>query len=557
MTQRHYLGLSTGTVEISDRIARVGWELTEKAEEGAVGSSTIDIDDPDMDLVIEPLRPYTVIEDESEATDNVIYSGYIAGRTVARVQGVNRRPVQRAVSAATVDANSKWNTRVMVGTDCKRKAENDTTRMAWLLTTSEAGFIDDAASYVSAASPAAMDAVDYRGQYLNQVVDDGAQHTGKNWWLQRQETGTGRVNVAWYGKDSLSAYASPLYLSNDLADMSRAAVDDGTSLVWPLGATDKLDIDPSRLYTGVYLRYANGTKAIYRRNPDVNDAGSPLYHVYRDYVADYPNVKTKAKAIARATRLLADLAEPDERITAAVELPKGKATMLRAGMRVQVKATHLDGYTSWRWLRVLSCTVSPVASGERYKLTLELQGPGQAAGGPPPPPYTGSAITTLEQIAGTGADDTWINDPWFTTTGDAAPGGWPGCLTVGSMWTINSSGGHYRSITTSVAMRVRLEAHIGAYGIISGGTDTLTMSILVNGAAVATDSQTQTGTYFVADFYPDVIVDLAAGDTVSIALSGTPLSAGGFVNTAGTPEGSYLRVGRGTHMIGSTPWVGP
>jgi hypothetical protein len=52
-------------------------------------------------------------------------------------------------------------------------------------------------------------------------------------------------------------------------------------------------------------------------------------------------------------------------------------------MRVRFKATHFDDYTDWRWLRVLSRTVSPIALGEKYRLTLELQGPGAAASGPP------------------------------------------------------------------------------------------------------------------------------------------------------------------------------
>ena len=37
-----------------------------------------------------------------------------------------------------------------------------------------------------------MDKVDYRRQYRDQVISDASQASGKNWWCQRWETGTGR-----------------------------------------------------------------------------------------------------------------------------------------------------------------------------------------------------------------------------------------------------------------------------------------------------------------------------------------------------------------------------
>ena len=63
----------------------------------------------------------------------------------------------------------------------------------------------------------------------------------------------------------------------------------------------------------------------------------------------------------------------DEVITTSVELPAAKATMLRAGMRLPFRATHLPGFDAkFYWCRVLSCSITPVAAGERYRLTLEL-----------------------------------------------------------------------------------------------------------------------------------------------------------------------------------------
>ena len=540
MTQRHYLNLPGGTVEITDRVPRVGWELQERAEEGAYGSGTMDIDDPDMDFDPDGLRSYVVVEDESEATDNVLWAGYTAEQAVGRLVGGGRRPLKRVWSVALTDTNSLWNRRVMVGADNKRKVENDTARMAWLLTTAEANFIDDAASMVSSASPAAMDKVDYTGQYLNQIADDCAQHTGKNWWLQRQETGSGRVNVAWYGKDSLTAYASPLYLTNSMADVARSELRDGTSLVWPISKDATLKYSPDRVYTGVYLRYANGAKAIYRRNPDVNDPDSPLYHVYRDFVADYPNVKTKPKAIARATRLLNDMATQGQIIECSVELPKGKATMLRAGMRVQLRATHWDEYTDWRWVRVLSCTVSPIKRGQAYRLTLELVGPGSAADGPPAPPFEGNAFAALMRSNSDGGVLSFDHSSEQIGLGE-----WPNAQIQGPLELVESAAPWY-AIRALADMTVHIDAAVDWSGVV--GDASLTVEIKVNGSTIGSDTESTTGGlhYWAPVFSIDVHdVALSNGDVVTVESSFT----GGGWTSFGTNQ-TFLRVGRGTIGLG-------
>src|SRR5574343_1190629 len=85
MGQRHYLELAGGTtVEVTDRVALEGWELTEKAEEGAVGSGTMWLADPAMDLDVDGLRSYYVLEDTSEATDNVLFGGFVADPELSR-----------------------------------------------------------------------------------------------------------------------------------------------------------------------------------------------------------------------------------------------------------------------------------------------------------------------------------------------------------------------------------------------------------------------------------------------------------------------------------------
>lgn len=545
MTATHYLTLGDGsTIDVTDRVDLIeGWSFTEKAEEGAVGSGSVWLNDPDMDLDVDGLRPYTVVESDSEATDNVIFGGITADPEVSRgEQGTTHYdPLARAWQVQLTDWNGYWNRRVMVGTDCKRGAETDVQRMQWLLTTTEAGWLDDASTYLATGSASAMDKNDYRGQYLNQIVDDGAQHTGKNWWVQRQETGSGRVNVGWYGLDGLTDYSSPLYLSNDPADWTDAELLDGTSLVWPYADDTKLKRDTSRVYSGIYLRYASGSKAIYRRN-----ATTVTAYGYRDYVADYPNVKTKAKAIARATRLLADLANPDERIPTKVRLPKGKATMLRAGMRVQFKGTHLPGYTSYRWMRVLSVTVSPAGAGEFYDLAIELQGPGtEGTAGP----YAGDVFAGLVRM------DSYSGDPKFQNTQAAPPGGWDIQATTGPI-AIDQVSTPFSTITVSAAMLVRCSL-IAQFSQVAAGTQSITVNVTVNGSVIGSDSSSYSGGL---GFWSDTLtvnvgsVLLAAGDTVGISYSAT---AGAGWTNFGTNQ-THLRVGRGSFSFTSgDSFVGP
>lgn len=542
MAQRHYLQLAGGsTIEVTSRVENIeGWTLTERAEEGAPGSGTIWLKDPDEDLEVDGLRSYHVLEDASEATDNVLFAGFAVDPECSRgEQGTTHYdPIARMWQIQLTDRNGYWNRRVMVGTDNKRLAETDVARMQWLLTTSEASWLNDASTYLATGSPSNMDKNDYRGQYLNQIVDDCAQHTGKNWWVQLQETGAGRSNVGWYGLDSLTTYSSPLYLSNDPADWDEDELADGTSLVWPLGDKTKLKLGTERVYSGVYLRYDNGRKAIYRRN-----AAAVAVYGIRDYVADYPNVRTKAKAIARANRLLADLATPDERITTTVRLPKGKATKLRAGMRVPVKATHLTGYTSYRWMRVLSCGVSPVGIGDEYDLALELQGPGTTG---PAAPYTGSVFAGI------------LRSDNYPTLGygylqSAPPPGWGQHSIVGPI-AIDQSVAPFTSMTVSAPMIVRILAVADWSGVVDTGA-TRTLYVKVNGVTVGSQTQAYGGSGL--GFWTfTAVVDLrdyvlAAGDVVSVAAD----SNGGWTNFA--TDGTYLRVGRGTTTWSGGSFVGP
>jgi hypothetical protein len=196
----------------------------------------------------------------------------------------------------------------------------------------------------------------------------------------------------------------------------------------------KLRRDPSRVYSGVYLTYEGG--AVYR-----HEEATATAFAHRDFVAPSENVKSASKATTRAIRYLGDLDEQDETITTSVELPAAKATQLRAGMRVPFKATHLPGYeTDSAWCRVLSVSITPVAAGERYRLTLELAPTGDVVLHIPTVKWLwysedGHTFSTTIDASDNGTDWTTVATAADLTTGatdppDVSAGTYPGLLRV-------------------------------------------------------------------------------------------------------------------------------
>jgi hypothetical protein len=542
---RHYYQDDAGNMVEVLTVLRQGWEVREAAEEGESPIISISVDDPNMNLDFVGHRRWLVLEDESTDTDDVLYCGYTGAQTISRSGDELHEPLGRVWTIEINDVNTLWGRRVMVGSDCKRPAETDVQRMQWLLSTGEAGEFDDVTTYVSTASPVNMDAVDYRGQMFDSVAEDCAHAGGKNWYAWLRNDGAAYLLTAWYGKDSVAAHVSSLSLSNDRADWVENELEDGTSLVWPIGAKTELKRDPGRQYSGNYLAYEKG--AVFRTNP-------ALWSTFkRDFISPISNVKTQPKAAARATRQLTDLATQDHRITTSVEVPKEIATKIRTGMRIRFKGTHLPDYSAeFQWSRVLNCTPKPVAAGSRYELGLELS----KSTGDAPGPWTGSAFAAL-LVATNDAGD--ID---FTNTGDSPPDGWYGEPTVGPM-TASVTG--HGSITIGAPMTVRIQAAAAFTGVQAGAGAVGTMTVRVNGSVIDTQSAISTGggmTNYGAMLGSDLHdIALEAGDVVDVegSLSGNWAGFQQWRPPVGSVNTTFLRVGRGTQVwdTGSVIWVGP
>ena len=346
------------STDITDYFRLYTLDVAMNAEEGSVAQSTVTADDVLGDLTIGGHRGFVITESSATGSNTRIYTGYTAERRYRRGEST-RTGVSREIEIDLVDINSVLSRRVMVGNDANRPAETDVARVQWLVSTNEASIIDDT-EFLSTANPVAMDAVDYRGQRLSDVIDDCAQQSGKNYFVWFNE----RVSnfSLYYDFASSAVYSSPLRLTNVLSE-----VDD--TWTFAISQDTQLSRSPDRVFSGAYLDYDGGT--VYEHKTATTNA-----FARRDAVMPAENVKSQAKATARAQRYLNDMDTEEDVITTSVILPAAKVNFLMQGMRVQFKASHLPGYdTEYTYLRALNRSVRQL-SEEYYEVKLELGGGG-------------------------------------------------------------------------------------------------------------------------------------------------------------------------------------
>lgn len=353
----YYIGDAGTAVEITDQVRRGSWEYKEAAEEGSVPISSVIVDDSSLAFEVLGHREWYAIEDAA-GTENRIFDGFVADQKITRGEIKGARQWELSVA----DLNSLIFKRVMTGSDCNRPIETDVARMTWLYGTDEAHAFYSTTN-LSTASPVSMDAADYRGQQLSQVIDDCAQSSGKNWYLQYSVAAGKRL--LWYGSADLSTYTSTLSLSNDPADLDTDAMSAGTAAVWPISEDTSLTRDPSRVFSGLYADIDGG--ATYRRRNSTETA----FTWRRDARQSWPNVKTIPTAQARADAQLAYLKDQEHTITTSVTLPASLVHAIRPGMLIDVKATHLPNYDVAVSCRVLTRAIKQFGL-DAYTLTLEL-----------------------------------------------------------------------------------------------------------------------------------------------------------------------------------------
>lgn len=377
-------------VDVSSRVRLTdSFGLSSLADHGEVGIGSLILDDPDGNLTINGWRPFYVEETDCTAQPR-LFTGYIGSRRIRRHNPSDYTSTARVHDCDIVDLNFLLSLKVARGSDAKRPYETETARMSWLLDTSTAlaGLVFDN-GLVDTSGGQSYDEADFRGQYAGEVLASMAS-TGKNFYAYRDHP-TGEPSLYWaYGSNYSSL--STLRVSNDYADY------DGTTTFLPYRDAE-LSQEPFETYSGIYLSWVGGITY----DSLVSTASN---YIARDVSINSSRIGRLQTAVNQAARYLSIHSVEYDRILCTVLLPSTKVGLIEAGNLLQVRFTHLPGYTDWTWSRVISCDVRLFPShDEQYELRLELsvapKGGGPGGGGDfPVQPPTGCTPSTT-RLAGT------------------------------------------------------------------------------------------------------------------------------------------------------------
>jgi hypothetical protein len=343
-------------------------EVTMGAEEGNTEKSSIEFDDPEGVLSFVGWRRIIVFETAGATGFEHIGSFWVEDKDISRrgTDSAFQTGVSRVWKVNLSDDNATLDFRLMTA-NAKRGAESDVAFVQWLMTHPSMARIPDT-TFLHTDDPVQMDANrDYLGQKAKEALDDAAQDSGKNYYAYTVDAGPTPDDLTtglWYGAFGLEEYDSDIQISNDPANIDDTdcfAMSDDTNL----------NLSPMRIFSGGYGQYDGGA-AYAERMATSNE------FTRRDTPIPMPNVKTKAQALRRINRELADFSTEEEVITTTIVVPPSAVNRLRHGMRVQFEATHLPGYQDgFVWLRCLKRTVRQ--RNFRYEVEVTLSKPMQGS----------------------------------------------------------------------------------------------------------------------------------------------------------------------------------
>lgn len=339
------------TANVNLRFGENPQAMTMNAEERSVGTWECVLEDLDGTFVIDGLRLFYVREDD--ATNEDIFVGYTAERHSNRGQFF-RTEAERQIQITLTDINTLFERRIITDDDDgNRPEETDVERMQWLFDAGMFNIVDD--TYLSTANPVDMDAADYRGRMVSEVVEDCMGQSGKNSFMFHDG-----ISHLFYGDSSANTdvLTSDLRITNYLPD-----VDNVTT--WEAHLSDDWEETPSRVFSDLWANYDGG--AVFNRNTDTSDQ-----FARRATVVSWPDVKTAAKANARSIRYLDTINTEEHIIKATIEVPPANVNDAFAGQRIQCLFTHFPPYAaSYTWMRILERAVTWV-SPERYRIEYTL-----------------------------------------------------------------------------------------------------------------------------------------------------------------------------------------
>jgi len=346
------------------RLGQVPGFITD-TELGSVGMMGLPIDDVAGTLSLVGLQSFHVDESAGPVGQQRLWTGYTAERVYRRGESDSLIVGgERVIDLTLWELNTIWSWRLFPPTDsaANRPSETDVARMQWLLTTSYLKPTVTDYGFVNTSGGVTLDAADYRGQSALSLMADCANASGKNFFAYYDESHNG-VGV-YYDFDYGTNYTCTLKLSNVLSDY------DGTT-TFMVEPDATLEVDPSRVYSGVQVPYSGTGSPQY-----VTNSSTASTFVARDTTAPNLNAKTAGAAQALGVRYLESIATEDQKLTCRVKLPPNKVTLLRSGMRIQFKSSFMPGLTSFTYCRIVHLEAKQdEMTDQLYDVALELYPP--------------------------------------------------------------------------------------------------------------------------------------------------------------------------------------
>lgn len=405
-----FVAIATGTViDITDRVRlphedeeKPGISVGANAEEGSGASVTIEVDDPNGDLVLIAHRRIYAVQDAAPAGHQRVGNWWISDLDVVWAEPFTA--VSRTWIVTMEDENSIIPRRIFVGTDCKRVAETDIARILWWLTTTEGAVVKDTL-YLDTTGPKNLDKADLTGQTADTMLSSCKDASGKNYFIWFNElaiAGTSivsssvanptvittstphdldstatvtisghtgstpaisgdyvvtvlspttfsiplNVTVAGTGGTVVEPRYSLAYFDFNTSDLysseiSLSNVDseiDGTT-VFALSQDVRLNRAGGRVASGNFKPFDGPPGYVYVEDPTVY-----ARYVPRDVATPAINTKVAATALAEATRQLHEMSEPDDVVTTTLTVQEANVNKVMHGMRIPMHATHLPDF---------------------------------------------------------------------------------------------------------------------------------------------------------------------------------------------------------------------
>lgn len=395
--------------------------LVSSAFGGDTGTSAITIDDRSGAVELKGFQRFHVTEDA--CTPARVWTGYISARRVGR-SDMYDEPTARRWDCDLMDLNFLLGLRICRGVGANRPAEDDTDRVAWLMTTTfmvgaGPGIFDN--GFVTTAEGLPYDESDYRKQYPSQVLESIIGRRRTYFVYYDESAPAGQEVSLFYGNHADVLGELDVKISNVDADIDD---DDDPQTTFAMLDGQQLTRNPEDLYDGILFDWKGAD--IYRQRPET----FAEFGIHRDLLYSTDRVGLLSTANTQVDRLLIAHSIERDRLVGTLHLLPSQVNWFPEGYRVQIKQTHLPGYEDYVWTTIQKRTVHDPPEGfDRYRVTLEMTndapegGPGGGDPGGFPLPPTVCADGTAEQVWGEShAEGGGVEIRTFTTAETPAEG---------------------------------------------------------------------------------------------------------------------------------------